>query len=132
MHPRRSDWNPSGIPQVTIREARLQEFGPTPFPAYKGANVAVRTSSEPVRELAHEFRGFAYLLGPRERLVTRAKPGCLGTIERERVFEGERASWEVDTEKPWWWLEDSDTRWLENSDTKPLAMTASVTDWYLR
>jgi phage head maturation protease len=43
MHPRRSDWNPSGISQVTIREARLQEFGPTPFPADKGANVAVRS-----------------------------------------------------------------------------------------
>jgi HK97 family phage prohead protease len=79
VHPSRSDWNPKGIPQVTIREARLREFGPTPFPAYKHTRVAV--PSESVREFAHEFRGDSYMLGPRERLVTRAKPGSPGTID---------------------------------------------------
>lgn len=115
--PRCTTWNPKGIPQVTVTEARVSEFGPTPFPAYKGASAAVRNSFEVVNE-----RGAAHILGPPERWVKRSKPGCPGVIQRERVFEHQRASWKTD-EAPSWWLSDE--------PFTPLEMT-SEKDWVLR
>jgi HK97 family phage prohead protease len=41
-HPSRSDVNPEGIPERTIHEARVYEFGPVTFPADPGADYAVR------------------------------------------------------------------------------------------
>ena len=36
QRPGRSDFNPEGIPQRTLKEVRLLELGPTPWPAYAG------------------------------------------------------------------------------------------------
>jgi phage head maturation protease len=102
--PRRSDWNPQGIPEVTITEARVIEFGPTPLPAYRGATAGVRST----RELVCGLHSSAYALGFQERWAMRAKPGCLGTYQRERVHENQRASWEARPEDAWWWLEEGD------------------------
>jgi HK97 family phage prohead protease len=39
--PERSTFNPQGIPERTIREAKVYEFGPVTFPAYEGATAAM-------------------------------------------------------------------------------------------
>jgi HK97 family phage prohead protease len=44
--PRRSDINPNGLPERTIREARLYELGPVTFPAYSGATASVRSGTD--------------------------------------------------------------------------------------
>ena len=46
IKPQRSDWNPRGIPQVTITEAKVREFGPTPLPAYPGASAGLRSVTD--------------------------------------------------------------------------------------
>lgn len=43
MEPKRSDHNPLGLPERTIREVRLFEFGPVVFPASPAATAGVRS-----------------------------------------------------------------------------------------
>lgn len=44
--PERSDHNPDGIPERTIKEVRLYEFGPVTFPAYPQATAGLRSLSD--------------------------------------------------------------------------------------
>jgi|SRR5215471_6302454 len=44
--PRRSAHNPKGIPERTIRELRMSEFGPVTFPAYKGTTSSLRSITD--------------------------------------------------------------------------------------
>jgi HK97 family phage major capsid protein/HK97 family phage prohead protease len=44
--PTRSPANPKGLPERTIREAKVFEFGPVTFPADAGADIAVRSLSD--------------------------------------------------------------------------------------
>lgn len=44
--PKPSDANPAGLPERTIREAKVMEFGPVTFPAYQGATAGVRSMSD--------------------------------------------------------------------------------------
>ncbi len=44
--PKRSDYNPEGIPERTITEARVREFGPVTFPAYAGATAGLRSLTD--------------------------------------------------------------------------------------
>lgn len=46
--PRRSAHNPEGIPERTITEARVPEFGPVTFPAYQGATAGLRSITDDV------------------------------------------------------------------------------------
>lgn len=41
--PERSNLNPDGLPERTIRELRLYELGPVTFPAYSATSVGVRS-----------------------------------------------------------------------------------------
>jgi HK97 family phage prohead protease len=43
MEPPRSDYNPDGIPERTIREAALYELGPVTWPAYEATTVGIRS-----------------------------------------------------------------------------------------
>jgi HK97 family phage prohead protease len=42
----RSDANPEGLPERTIKEARVREFGPVTFPAYEAAGAGMRSLSD--------------------------------------------------------------------------------------
>jgi HK97 family phage major capsid protein/HK97 family phage prohead protease len=44
--PRRSEFNPDGIPERSIREMELFEFGPVTFPAYLGASAGLRSMTD--------------------------------------------------------------------------------------
>lgn len=41
-HPGKSAHNPRGIPEQTILEMRVQEFGPVRGPAYTGSSAGLR------------------------------------------------------------------------------------------
>jgi HK97 family phage prohead protease len=43
--PEESDHNPGGIPEVTITEARVREFGPVAFGAYPAASAVARDTA---------------------------------------------------------------------------------------
>jgi HK97 family phage prohead protease len=44
--PARSDYNPARLPERTIREAQVYEFGPVTFPAYAEATAGVRSLTD--------------------------------------------------------------------------------------
>jgi HK97 family phage prohead protease len=46
QNPKRSDYNPDGLPERTIKELRLAEFGPVTFPAYAGATAGLRSITD--------------------------------------------------------------------------------------
>lgn len=51
-----SDDNPEGLPERTIREVRLYEFGPVVFPAYPDATAGVRSLTDHFLERQRERR----------------------------------------------------------------------------
>jgi len=44
--PGTSTYNPDGLPERTIREAKVMEFGPATFPACEGATAGVRSLTD--------------------------------------------------------------------------------------
>lgn len=44
--PERGSHNPNGLPERTIVEAKVMEFGPVTFPAYAGATAGVRSMTD--------------------------------------------------------------------------------------
>jgi phage head maturation protease len=44
--PEPSAYNPDGLPERTIQEASVSEFGPVTFPAYAGATAGVRSLTD--------------------------------------------------------------------------------------
>ncbi|HEY8756793.1 MAG TPA: HK97 family phage prohead protease [Candidatus Dormibacteraeota bacterium] len=49
----RSDYNPQGLPERTVRELHMQEFGPVTFPAYLGATAGMRSLTDRFAVDAH-------------------------------------------------------------------------------
>lgn len=47
-HPARTDHNPDGIEEITVREAFMKEFSVTPFPQYAGATAKVRSITDEI------------------------------------------------------------------------------------
>lgn len=48
--PTRSNHNPDGLPERSIRSARILEFGPVTFPAYAGATAGLRSLTDELRD----------------------------------------------------------------------------------
>lgn len=44
--PKRSSYNPEGLPERTIKEAKVAEFGPVCFGAYDGATAGIRSMTD--------------------------------------------------------------------------------------
>jgi HK97 family phage major capsid protein/HK97 family phage prohead protease len=81
QNPKPSAYNPRGIPERTIKECAVMEFGPVTFPAYPEATAGVRSST--LRSLTDDFileataqnpEKFKTLLARRQGL-NKAKPG---------------------------------------------------------
>jgi HK97 family phage major capsid protein/HK97 family phage prohead protease len=56
QRPPASDYNPEGLPERTVREVAMYEFGPVTFPAYNSATASVRSLTDDfiVRQLARD------------------------------------------------------------------------------
>ncbi len=55
-NPGASEYNPDGIPERTVKEARVAEFGPVVWPAYLGATSGLRS----ITDLIHDVDALAY------------------------------------------------------------------------
>jgi hypothetical protein len=64
--PKASAQNPKGLPERTVKEAEVMEFGPVTFPAYSGASAGIRSVTDEFRFLG-DTRGVVEGLGGRER-----------------------------------------------------------------
>jgi HK97 family phage prohead protease len=69
--PERSDFNPDGLPQRTIKEAQVSEFGPVTFPAYADATAGVRSLTDDLflRSAAADPERFARFVGGQDDLL---------------------------------------------------------------
>jgi HK97 family phage major capsid protein/HK97 family phage prohead protease len=60
--PERSDYNPDAIPERTITEARVFEFGPVTFPANPNATAGVRSTTDTFYQRSRDPEAFESLL----------------------------------------------------------------------
>jgi hypothetical protein len=72
--PDASEHNPHGIPERTIQEVKVMEFGPVTFPAYEGATAGVRSLTD-----SYIMRGFLEQPDRLRALLAQLLPG--GTEE---------------------------------------------------
>jgi len=68
--PKRSDYNPAGLPERRIREMMMREFGPTPFPVYKNTSAGVRSLTDELRQPSISVEQLRSIIEPSERLDT--------------------------------------------------------------
>lgn len=86
-HPERSDINPDALPERTVREVQLFEFGPVTFPAYASATAGVRSVS-----LTDEWRSRRGLVVPKISATPDREPATeQEPLQHSGLTSGERA-----------------------------------------
>ena len=67
-----SDYNPAGLPERTVKEAEVGEFGPVTFPQYEGATAGVRSMTDEFMfgELTADPKRLAAIIDYRRGLTT--------------------------------------------------------------
>jgi HK97 family phage prohead protease len=90
-----SDDNPQGLPERTIKEAQVMEFGPVTFPAYPGASAGIRSlrPSDLVRGLAKDPE--SHLVDDREAQNNTSRTNE-SEVAEEAAQEKDAASAEVE------------------------------------
>lgn len=79
--PKRSDYNPDGLPERTITRMRIAEVGPVTFPAYSGSTAGLRSVTDHFRphdldeELARMVRDHPKDLALRIERALKSVPG---------------------------------------------------------
>ena len=95
QRPQRSDWNPEGLPQRKVQEARLREFGPVTWPAYADATAGIRSLTDEfiVRQLVGDPERLQSLLSQHSPAVSSAlsRPGA--ERAHSAVREPQSPSW---------------------------------------
>jgi HK97 family phage prohead protease len=79
--PTRSAYNPDGLPERTVREASVLEFGPVTYPAYPGATAGVRSMTDQylVERLTADPERFTALLSTVTPALTGPDPSATMT-----------------------------------------------------
>jgi HK97 family phage prohead protease len=87
--PERSDDNPEGLPERTIKEAALYEFGPVTFGAYPTATAGVRSLTDEyiLRSIIGEPERLERLL--KEAGLPLSETIFMGNVEVESSLDGE-------------------------------------------
>lgn len=75
-----SDHNPKGLPERTIKEARLYEFGPVTFPAFEGATAKLRSLSDHYHDLDTPSRRAAHRAPDTDGVVSTTPDADLGHL----------------------------------------------------
>lgn len=86
--PNPSETNPKGLPERTITNVRLFEFGPVTFPANPEATASMRSATDHYMELLHEKDGRAF--ADAVRSVQRVRPDFTGDLSTRSGGRGER------------------------------------------
>ncbi len=84
-YPEASEWNPRGLPQRTVVELRLVEFGPVTFPAYQATSIGIRA-----RAAYEMYLGDAARRGT-SPLPEDATPPDAGTLQHDTIAARLRA-----------------------------------------
>jgi HK97 family phage prohead protease len=71
-----SDHNPAGLPERTIREIRLHEFGPVTFPAYANTEAGLRSATDAFvfGAIKRDPQRFRSLMSDNELLTAAMRP----------------------------------------------------------
>jgi HK97 family phage prohead protease len=65
--PKRSAHNPAGLPEKVLQEVEMREFGPTPFPVYKGTSAALRSLTDELKQPSISLDELRSLIDPEAR-----------------------------------------------------------------
>jgi HK97 family phage major capsid protein len=118
QEPGESDHNPKGIPERTIREVQVFEYGPTPFPANPNATAGLRSTRDAVTNARTMSATDAYY----DRL--RTTPDPLARIEFGEAVEKVRSLRVTST--PGKTEAAADTAAVTDSDTPAVEGTEQV------
>lgn len=91
QEPKASDYNPRGIPERTIREMRVSEFGPVTFPAYVEATAGLRSITDDIIMRTYAGRAeperFARMLAEYSRAALAAPGSTTRTTDSDAPAE---------------------------------------------
>ncbi len=83
--PNRSDANPDSLPERTITEARVFEFGPVTFPANPNATAGVRSTTDVFYKRSRDPESFETLLRSAQVARTPVRAGAAATSDEPPV-----------------------------------------------